>query len=171
MLKSFQKLLLYLFALMALNSHAQQQLPDNIYADTAFAPFYWSVASGDPLQDRVIIWTKVFVKDSNSAPVLLKWQMASDSSFTVLINNGQAICNAKHDFTTKVDVTGLLPSHRYYYRFITADGKISQLGKAETLPADTAKHFKLALVSCSSVWSGYFNAYRRIAERPDIDFV
>jgi alkaline phosphatase D len=152
-------------------SYAQQTYPDNIYADTAFAPFYYGVASGDPLQDRVIIWTRVFVKDSNSAPVTLRWQIASDSTFKLVVNSGQTTCAVIHDFTTHVDATGLQAGRHYYYRFITADGKPSQIGRAETLPGDSARHFKLALVSCSSVWSGYFNAYARIAQHDDIDFV
>jgi len=150
---------------------AQQTYPDNIYGDTAFAPFYYGVASGDPLQDRVIIWTKIAGKDSTCAPVTLKWQIASDSTFKNVVSTGETTCSAKHDFTAHVDATGLQAQHHYYYRFITPDGKQSQTGCAETLPGDSAKHFKLALVSCSSVWSGYFNAYARIAERSDIDFV
>ena len=58
---------LFAATIMARSSVAQQTYPDNIYADTAFAPFYYGVASGDPLQDRVIIWTRIFVKDSNAA--------------------------------------------------------------------------------------------------------
>ncbi|MDB5281586.1 MAG: hypothetical protein JWO06_661 [Bacteroidota bacterium] len=157
--------------LSAFSSNAQQQFPDNIYPDTVFAPFYYSVASGDPLQDRIIIWTKVYVSDSVIKEVQLKWQMAEDSSFTKLINSGETVCSVVHDFTTKVDVTGLQADHHYFYRFSTREGKVSQVGKAQTLPGEGAKHFKLALVSCSSVWSGYFNAYRRISERDDIDFV
>ena len=150
---------------------AQQTYPDNIYADTAFAPFYYGVASGDPLQDRVIIWTKIAGKEPASAPVVLKWEVATDSMFKAIVSSGQTTCSANHDFTAHTDATGLSEGHHYYYRFITPDGKHSQTGRAETLPGDSAKHVKLALVSCSSVWSGYFNAYARIAERSDIDFV
>ena len=164
-------LLMAVVALHGQTSVHYNYLPDNIYPDTTFAPFYYGVASGDPLQDRLIIWTKVFVKDSAAPPVTLKWQLANDSSFKSIVNSGTTICSPAHDFTTKYDVTGLQPGHHYFYRFITADGKTSQVGKSQTLPDDTTKHFKLALVSCSSVWSGYFNAYRRIAEREDIDFV
>ena len=167
----FKIAVLFAATIMAGSSFAQQTFPDNIYADTAFAPFYYGVASGDPLQDRVIIWTRVFVKDSNAAPVTLKWQMATDSTFKSLVNSGETTCSSIQDFTTHVDAIGLKAGHHYFYRFITGNGKYSQIGRAETLPADTAKHFKLALVSCSSVWSGYFNAYRRIAEHEDIDFV
>jgi alkaline phosphatase D len=161
----------YILTLLAYRAHAQQVLPDNIYADTAFAPFYYGVASGDPLQDRVIIWTKVFTADSVAPDVFLKWEMADDSLFRSVIASGNAVCSASRDYTTKADVTGLQPGHHYYYRFITKEGKTSQIGRAQTLPPNGTTHFKLALVSCSSVWSGYFNGYRRIAGRNDIDFV
>ena len=160
-----------LFIMTGQPAFGQTTYPDGIYADTAFAPFYYGVASGDPTQDKVIIWTKVFVKDSTVPPVALKWQMAEDSSFKTIVNSGETSCNSKRDFTTQVDVTGLQVGHHYFYRFTTTDGKYSQVGRAQTLPPDSVKHFKLALVSCSSVWSGYFNAYARIAERDDIDFV
>lgn len=153
---------------------AAQQYPQNIFADSAYAPFLYGVASGDPLRDRVIIWTKVepFTwSDSGQTEVLLRWQIAEDSSFTATINEGEVRTNAEKDYTAKADATGLQPGKRYYYRWITADGKISRTGRARTLPDDSVKQFKLAVVSCSSIWAGFFNAYSRIAERNDIDFL
>lgn len=144
-----------------------QTYPDNIFADSAYAPFLYGVASGDPLQDRVIIWTKV---EATSAG-LLKWQMASDSSFLNIVQQGNVESKESVDYTAKVDVTGLQPANHYFYRFISPNGKVSRIGKANTLPGDSVKHFKLAVVSCSSIWAGYFNAYSRIAEREDIDFL
>jgi len=164
-------LALFFAGLIMQSISAQQTYPDNIYADTAFAPFYYGVASGDPLQDRVILWTKIAGKDSSTSPVILQWQVATDSIFKNIVSSGETTCSAKHDFTAHVDASGLQEGHHYYYRFKTPEGKYSQTGRAETLSGDSAKHFKLALVSCSSIWSGYFNAYRKIAERDDVDFV
>lgn len=165
-------LLVLLFALFA-NSNlcAQNLLPDNMYADTAYAPFLYGVASGDPQQHAVLIWTKVFADYKTQQAVPLKWQVSANSAFTTIIQEGQTNCSAAHDYTTTVDVTGLQPGQQYFYRFINATGHVSQTGKAQTLPPDSATHFKIALASCAGVWSGYFNAYRRMAERPDIDFI
>ncbi|MCW3127523.1 MAG: hypothetical protein JWO03_3181 [Bacteroidetes bacterium] len=138
-----------------------------MYVDAEYAPFYYGVASGDPQQTRVMIWTKA----GTIQPVSLFWEVASDSLFNNIVRKGGTVCAAERDYTTQVDVDGLLPVHQYYYRFITTDGKVSQTGKAQTLPDDSVKHFKIALVSCSGVWSGYFNAYRRMGERKDIDFI
>ncbi|HRG88228.1 MAG TPA: PhoD-like phosphatase N-terminal domain-containing protein, partial [Chitinophagales bacterium] len=139
-----------------------------MYPDSVYFPFNYGVASGDPLQDRVIIWTRAKATDNS---LNLKWEVATDTGFTNIVRHGTANAGTATDFTVKTDVDGLQPGHVYYYRFITEAGKKSQTGIARTLPADTVKQFKLAVVSCSSVWAGYFNAYRSIAKRPDIDYV
>lgn len=162
-------LLISFSLLFTIHLHAQQY-PDNIFADSAYAPFLYGVASGDPLQNRVIIWTKVEAA-ANTPSVSLRWQVAADSLFQNIVQEGDVSAAQKSDYTAKVDVPDLQPGHRYYYRFISTDGKISRTGKAQTLPGDSVKQFKLAVVSCSSIWAGYFNAYSRIAERNDIDFV
>lgn len=162
------KKLLPLLALF-LPLFALAQYPDNIYPDAAHAPFLYGVASGDPMQDKVILWTKVEAKP-DSLPIEVFWEIASDSFFYTIINKGIVVTNAERDFTVKIDADRLSPGNTYYYRFVTG-GRYSAMGMARTLPADGVKHLKLAVVSCSSIWSGYFNAYRRIAERADIDFV
>ncbi|MDB5282148.1 MAG: alkaline phosphatase [Bacteroidota bacterium] len=133
-----------------------------MFADTLYAPFLYIVASGYPLQNNVIIWTKFFAEEQATNSVLLNWQVADDSLFKSITNKGETYCTQKNDFTTQVDVNGLLPGHHYFYRFFTITGKYSQTGKAQTLPDDSVKHFKLALTSCAGVWSGNFNAYRRM---------
>jgi alkaline phosphatase D len=159
------------FFLSGFKLKAQNTLPDNMFLDTAFAPFLYSVASGDPTQHSVIIWTKVFADYKASENIKLQWQVADDSLFRSIVRTGETACTRQRDFTTQADVDGLLPAHHYFYRFITAYGRTSQTGKAQTLPDDSVKHFKVAVVSCAGVWSGYFNAYRRMGERADIDFI
>ncbi len=144
--------------------------PLNIYPDSKFAPFVYGVASGDPLEDRIILWTKIQVADTTIEAYNLKWQIADDAAFSSIINEGNLFAEKKHDYTAKVDATGLSAGSDYFYRFMFED-KTSQTGKAKTLPKEEVEHLKIAVASCSSIWSGYFNAYRRIAERKDIDFV
>ncbi len=146
-------------------AQTHSHLPDRMYADSTYAPFLFGVASGDPSQTRVMIWTRAEV----TAP--LRWEVAEDSAFTHLIRAGQAQCTATHDYTTLAAVDGLQPGHQYYYRFITASGQNSRTGRARTLPGDSVQHLRIALVSCSGAWSGYFNAYRHIAQRDDIDYL
>jgi alkaline phosphatase D len=177
------RLLLFIFITMcSITLSAQTHYPDRIYADTAYAPFYYGVASGDPTQHEVILWTKLYMPDSlGPRPSIeygglahsrwLKWAVANDSLFHDIISAGTSTTDRGLDYTVRALATGLQPGHQYYYRFYTMGGTHSQTGLCRTLPDDSVKHIKFALVSCSSVWSGYFNAYRRIAERSDIDYV
>ncbi|MBS1686326.1 MAG: alkaline phosphatase D family protein [Bacteroidetes bacterium] len=140
-------------------------LPDRMYADSAYAPFLFGVASGDPTRTSVMIWTRA----ETTEPI--RWEVAADSNFSFTGRTGQTYCSPDHDYTVSVDVNGLEPGHHYYYRFIFGADRVSQTGRALTLPDDSVKHLRLALVSCSGAWSGYFNAYRRLAQRDDIDYL
>ncbi len=131
--------------------------------DSAQAPFYHGVASGDPLTDRVIIWTRVTPPDSVPA-VVVKWEIATDSSFATLLQSDTVHTTPARDYTVKVDVAGLVPNTRYYYRF-AALNRTSPMGRTRTAPESTADSLKFAVVSCSNWEWGYFNAYARIAEK------
>lgn len=144
-----------------------QTYPPNIFADSAFAPFFYGVASGDPTTDGFILWTKI----ETTEDVGLLWQVSTDSSFSVLEMQGVVVALSKNDYTAKANVVGLKAGAKYFYRFVTPLGKFSRVGKAQTLPDNSVTQFKLAVVSCSSIWAGFFNAYRIIAERVDIDFL
>ncbi|MBK7148873.1 MAG: PhoD-like phosphatase N-terminal domain-containing protein [Bacteroidetes bacterium] len=164
------RLLPVLLVLVFASSRSKAQTyPERIYPDSSFAPFLHGVASGDPLTDRVIIWTKISEPQQKSNA--LKWEVSPDSNFITLVNSGTIQADASHDFCVKTDVTGLKPGMHYYYRFKNSEGKSSPVGIASTLPATDVQQFKLAVVSCSSIWAGFFNAYKIIAHRPDIDFV
>ena len=67
--------------------------------------FRYGVASGDPLTDRVILWTHARIADS-SAAVGLTWQVAANAGFDTLIASGRATATADTGFTVKVDATG-----------------------------------------------------------------
>ena len=132
-------------------------------------PFYHGVASGDPLTDAVIIWTRI-TSTENSETV--EWEIAKDTSFANIINNGTFTTNADRDYTVKVDVTGLESNTHYYYRFKAADGTYSMIGRTKTAPsADETDQLRFATVSCSSFQHGFFNVYDGITERNDIDAV
>ena len=62
------------------------------------------------------------------------------------------------------------PAPRTYYRF-NALGERSPVGRTRTLPAAGVRRVRLAVASCSNYPFGYFNAYRRIAARTDLDAV
>ncbi len=136
-----------------------------------WAPFYHGVASGDPLTDRVIIWTRVTPEEMNGEPVEVSWQVATDPLLENVVQSGNFTTGPERDYTVKVDVAGLTAGTTYYYGF-SAMGTNSLTGKTKTTPAgDQADHLKFGVVSCSNFQAGYFNAYKRLSERTDLDAV
>ena len=130
--------------------------------------FQHGVASGDPLSDRVILWTHVTPATAGS--VAVDCVVASEASLTNIVARASVTTDATLDYTVKVDVAGLQPNTTYYYRF-AASGAQSPIGRTRTMPSGTATRLRMAVVSCSSLAHGFFNAYRRIAERADLDLV
>lgn len=130
--------------------------------------FRHGVASGDPLNDRVVLWTKVTTDSARAVPVVL--EVARDAAFSETVLTEQAMATAERDQTVKLDVAGLSPGTTYYYRF-SALGGMSPIGRTRTAPEGETEHLRLGIVSCSSLAHGYFNAYRLLARRADIDCV
>lgn len=129
--------------------------------------FEHGVASGDPLQDRVILWTRLSPSDS-SARLDVTWEIASDAQFKNLVTTGKVQTTAAQDFTIKVDAEGLKPNQSYFYRFRFGD-KISPAGQTKTLPNSTSK-VSFAVCSCANYPAGYFYVYREMVKQ-DVDVV
>jgi alkaline phosphatase D len=140
-----------------------------IHFDESLKPFYHGVASGDPLPDRVIIWTRVTPEDS-VASVSVKWEIAEDENFSSIYKSDTLSTTALRDYTVKADVDALKPDHIYYYRF-TALGKTSIIGRTKTAPVQAKDSLKFAVVSCANYEWGYFNAYEKIGNREILDAV
>lgn len=131
--------------------------------------FQHGVASGDPLADRVILWTRVTPQAPRDR-LRVDWVVARDPELAETVQAGSLVTDAGRDWTVKVDAQGLQPGTTYYYRF-SVGGERSAVGRTRTLPVGAVDHLRLAVVSCSNFAAGYFNAYRRIAERADLDAV
>jgi alkaline phosphatase D len=132
------------------------------------AVFRHGVASGDPLTDRVMLWTRVTADGTDAVDV--RWTVTRDARLSQVVARGETRTGASRDHTVKVDVSGLEPGTAYYYRF-EALGAPSAVGRTRTLPGDGVERVRLAVVSCSNLPFGYFNAYAAIAARPDLDAV
>jgi alkaline phosphatase D len=130
--------------------------------------FDHGVASGDPLSDGFVLWTRVSGADGGSLPV--RWQVAADADMTTLVRHGIAWTDPWFDYTVKADVRGLEPGSTYYYRF-EIDGIRSPVGRTRTLPLAGAERARFAVVSCSNHPAGFFNVYRDIAREDDLDAV
>ncbi len=133
--------------------------------------FDHGVASGDPLQDRVIIWTRVNPVDpAFKGEIDVTWQVATNEDFSDILKSGKFTTNPDRDFTVKEDVTGLSEGKKYYYRFSVGDKK-STVGETKTLRSGGLDPIRLAVASCSNYPWGYFNGYRSIAETGPFDAV
>ncbi|MGW1511494.1 alkaline phosphatase D family protein [Streptomyces sp. NPDC002394] len=147
-------------------------------ADSGAPAFLHGVASGDPLPDGVLLWTRVTptpeaVPGSGLGPdVQVGWELAEDRSFARVVASGTTTASAASDHTVKADVRGLRPATAYWFRF-TADGAVSPTARTRTAPAaDSAgPGVRFGVVSCSNWESGYFSAYRHLAARSDLDAV
>lgn len=136
--------------------------------DERLKPFYHGVASGDPLSDRVIIWTRI--TPETDGPVEVAWKMATDPEMSSEVASGTFTTSVERDYTVKIDVTGLTPASTYYYQFDALGGS-SIVGRTKTTPSDNAEHLRFAVVSCQNYEAGYFGAYAALGERNDLDAV
>ncbi|MFD3802713.1 alkaline phosphatase D family protein [Streptomyces sp. NPDC058619] len=149
-------------------AHAAQSAP----------AFLHGVASGDPLPDGVLLWTRVTptaeaVPGSGLGPaVQVGWEVAADKAFSRIVASGTVAASAASDHTVKVDVRGLSPQTPYWYRF-SAGSAVSPAGRTLTTPAagTTTAGVRFGVVSCANWESGYFSAYRHLAARADLDAV
>jgi alkaline phosphatase D len=143
--------------------------------NSAGYPFSLGVASGSPLRDSVILWTRILSDplDAGSAPrmaVPLRWEVAHDEAFRRIAARGSAIATPELAHSVRVNVTGLQPGRWYWYRFMLGDA-VSPVGRTRTAPAagDMPDMLKLAVASCQHWEFGSYAAHRYIAQAaPDL---
>ncbi|MBA8823843.1 alkaline phosphatase D [Saccharopolyspora lacisalsi] len=143
------------------------------------APFSLGVASGDPLPDGVVLWTRLapdpLAEDGRGGmpdrPVPVEWQVAEDERFRRVVATGSALARPEEAHSVHVELAGLRPGADYFYRF-RANGELSPVGRTKTAPAVGARtdRFAFAFASCQNYPSGYYNAYAHMAEE-DLDLV
>ncbi|MBI1287717.1 MAG: T9SS type A sorting domain-containing protein [Flavobacteriales bacterium] len=168
-----KSLLLSLLSVFSISVFAQQQeVGPTHYSRSALepelAPFYHGVASGDPLPDAVVIWTRITLNSTD--PVDVNWRMATDTLFSNIVASGMATTDSSVDWTINVDVTGLDPDSWYYYDF-EYNGDHSLIGRTHTAPVGGVDHLRFAVLSCQNYEHGYYHAYRDLAGRNDIDCI
>lgn len=146
---------------------AAATLPSVVRAAAApDAIFTHGVASGDPLSDRVILWTRI--NPALGQRVQINWEVALDDGFTRLLRRGRVLALATNDHTVKVDARGLPAGATLYYRFSTTTGQRSATGRTRTLPVGTLDTLKLAVFSCSNYPAGFFHAYAEASRMDDV---
>jgi len=132
--------------------------------------FDHGVASGDPLNDKVIIWTRATPKESvsDSATFPIDYEISTDAEFSQILRRGVVSTSKESDYTIKIDLQDLEPDTVYYYRFSSGD-TLSEVGKTKTLATGDIAQVKMAVFSCTNYTNGYFNAYMEASKIEDLD--
>ncbi len=129
--------------------------------------FTHGVASGEPSGTSVLLWTRYAWAD----PAQLKYEVSPAQDFATVVAGGEVEASPVRDGCVKPVVTGLEPDNWYYYRFIAPDGAVSDTGRTRTLPVGKSPRFRMAVVGCSNIGFGWFNAYAHIASADESDLV
>ena len=129
--------------------------------------FTHGVASGEPSQNSVLLWTR-FVSSVDSR---LTVEIARRADFSDARMAGEVTASTSRDHIAKYVVGDLDPDQWYFYRFVAPDGQKSITGRTRTLPAGPADSFNLGVFSCSNLPFGHFNAYAHAARRNDLDLI
>ncbi|PZQ63776.1 MAG: alkaline phosphatase [Phenylobacterium zucineum] len=140
-----------------------------VAAQSSTVSFQHGVASGDPTQDRVVLWTRI-TPSQPGADVPFKWSLNPIDRRAGGAKSGSGVTGPDRDYTVKVDVTGLDAGRAYTFEF-EAGGVKSPMGRTHTLPEGAARDVVMAVASCSLFPNGYFNAYQAIADLPRVDVV
>ena len=140
-------------------------------------PFTLGVASGDPLPDAVVIWTRLApapqepLGGMSAVAVSVRFQVARDERFQFLECEGEVFAHPERGHAVHVDVRGLSPARHYYYRFL-CDGHVSPVGRTRTAPAygHAVDSLRFAFASCQHFETGHYTAYKHMCEE-DLDLV
>jgi alkaline phosphatase D len=145
-------------------------LPRTVWGQARFGanPFALGVASGSPLHDSVVLWTRLVGTDARELgndAIAVRWEVAHDEQFGRIVQSGQAQALPELAHSVHVEVAGLEPDRWYFYRFMAGDAT-SAVGRTRTFPAPDAQmaRLRLAYASCQRWEHGYFSAYRHMRE-------
>jgi alkaline phosphatase D len=141
-------------------------------------PFTLGVASGDPAPDGFVIWTRLATKPLElgggmpSRTVPVGWEVAEDEGFSRIVATGKAPARPELGHSVHVEVEGLKPGARYWYRF-SAAGETSRVGTVRTTPAASARadRLRLGVAGCQHYEAGLFTAYKHLSQEPDLDAI
>ncbi|MBM3532513.1 MAG: alkaline phosphatase [Alphaproteobacteria bacterium] len=150
----------------------------SVWANPVFAayPFPLGIASGDPLPDGVVIWTRVAPDPLNGGGMPMRavpvgWEVAADERFRTVVRKGEALARPELGHSVHVEVGGLEPARPYWYRFRVGQ-ELSPAGRTRTAPAPGASPamLRFANAGCQRYEDGYFTAFAHLAKE-NLDFV
>ena len=133
-------------------------------------PFLSGVASGDPSDDGVVLWTRV-AHDPARPVTAVRWEVAEDDQFRKIVRSGTSAAPPELGYSVHAEVGGLRPGRPYWYRF-NVGGQVSASGRTRTAPKDNERpdRFRFAFISCQNYEHGHFTAFDHLADE-DVDAV
>lgn len=142
-------------------------------------PFLLGVASGDPVSDGFVIWTRLAPRPLDEhagmpmVAVPVRWEVAEDEAFATVVRRGEAIARPELGHSIHVDVQGLRPRRPYWYRFHVTGQPPSPVGTVRTAPAaaDSPERIRIGVAGCQHHEAGLFTAYRHLSREQDLDAV
>ncbi|MEJ5989283.1 alkaline phosphatase D family protein [Ramlibacter sp. PS3R-8] len=128
-------------------------------------PFTLGVASGSPLADSVVLWTRLVAPELSAQPVTVRWELAHDEAFARVLHSGQAEALPELAHSVHVETAALAPDTGYFYRFVFGEWT-SAVGRTRTLPRPDAAmaRVRIAYASCQRWEHGFFAAWRHMRE-------
>jgi alkaline phosphatase D len=163
-----------LLAFGALSSQELRALSWSRRGHPAAYPFTLGVASGDPLSDGVVLWTRLAPDPLRGggmpdAAVPVRWEIASDDRFRHIVQRGEQVAHPAMAHAVHVEVSGLEAGRDYWYRFMTVDA-VSPIGRTRTAHGRGVSAMSFAFTSCQNYQAGYYTAHHHLA-REAVDLV
>ena len=130
--------------------------------------FHHGVASGDPLEDRVILWTRVTPQKPGPVETIL--EISESENFNKVVFSKKLQTSSLSDYTIKYDFVAkrYCNSDKWFFYRFRIGNTISDIGKSKTFSTNTSV-VKIGIFSCSNYPAGYFNAYEAAAKKNDLD--
>ncbi len=158
--RSFLKLAGYFSVVLQLPASLSGCGANNPRAAQGEMAFLHGVASADPTDVSVVLWTRVTPLQDDSGYVTVTVQLASDDAFDSLLVESQLRIDESSDYTLRFKVSGLQSDSIYYYRFIANDSVFSATGRTWTAPAlDAVTPVNFASINCQDREHGFYTVY------------
>ena len=142
--------------------------------DLSGDPFTLGVASGDPTDQSVILWTRLAVDSLNGGgmpaqDIEVLWEVSSTDTFDDIVSSGLATAEERFGHAVHIDVPLSTGESIVFYRFRIGD-YVSPIGKTRlSSPSGSTTPIKVAAVSCQNYTDGFYNAYADLVEQsPDL---
>ena len=128
-------------------------------------PFQLGIASGDPDDNSVVLWTRLITEIGDDLDVAV--DVARDDAFTEVMSSTVVSASASDAHSVHVLATALDADSWFFYRFRIGAHQ-SAVGRTRTAPAEGSTPLRFGFSSCQNCEQGAYGAHRHLAEE-DLD--